>query len=184
MRILAIDVGLRSLGWAHCDTAKGLCNSSAWTVGIVDLYQVVPKKKRTDYCLMAKRLVEALPEAQRADVVCIERQMQARMKQVATALRAFLWPRAVLVAPIVVKRFFGTSCGAYASNKKAGVQLCREIVCADVRTALLEMKAKQETDAADALLMVYWYWFQKLGKPVPDHVQSSRRKRGIVVGVV
>ena len=179
MLIVGIDVGLRSLGWAAFDSKAGeLTDSKAWQVGILDVWSLVKKKEKNDYCLLAKRMLESMPLLRKADVIVIERQMQARMKQLATALRAFLWPRAQLCTPLVVKRFFGTSTGHYKLNKKAGVELAREIAPLPIRNTIMEMKAKQETDAADALLMCYWYWFARLKKKVPEHIQESRKKRG------
>jgi Holliday junction resolvasome RuvABC endonuclease subunit len=182
MLVVGIDVGLRSLGWASFDSNLGDCTSAAaWQIGIVDLWSMVSKKDKNDYCLLAKRMLEAMPQLRKADVVVIERQMQARMKQVATALRAFLWPRAQLVTPLAVKRFFGTSTGHYKLNKKAGVELSREICPLPIRNAMMEMKAKQETDVADALLMCYWYCFAKLQQKMPKHIVESRRIRGVKV---
>jgi len=180
MLLIAIDVGLRSLGWASFDSDLGDCScAAAWALGTIDLWSLVRKKEKSDYCLLAKRMIEKMPQLLKADVVIIERQMQARMKQVATALRAFLWPRAQLVSPLLVKRFFGTSTGHYKLNKKAGVELAREICPRSVRNTMMEMKAKQETDVADALLMCYWYWFAKLKKKIPELVQQSRLVRGV-----
>ena len=180
MLIVGIDVGLRSLGWASFDSDLGDCRcAAAWQLGIVDVWSLVKKKQKSDYCLLAKRLLETLPQLRKADVVVIERQMQARMKQLATALRAFLWPRAQLVTPLAVKRFFGTSTGHYKLNKTAGVELAREICPRPIRTAMMEMKAEQETDVADALLMCFWYWFAKLNKKIPKHICQSRLVRGV-----
>jgi hypothetical protein len=179
MHIVAIDVGLRSLGWAAYDSSLGnVSDAAAWSLGIVDLWKGAKKKEKTDYCLLSKRMLLTMPCFARADVVLIERQMQARMKQVATALRAFLWPRARLVSPIVVKRFFGTSMGQYKLNKSAGVALAREIVPTAIRAQIMEMKAKQETDVADALLMCYWHWFVGVKKEIPVHIRTALRTRG------
>jgi len=182
MIVFAIDVGLRSLGWASFDSDAGdyTC-AEAWQVGIVDVYSLVHKKQQRDYCLLAKRMLETMPQLMKADVVVIERQMQARMKQLATALRAFLWPRAQLVAPLSIKRFFGTSTGQYKLNKAAGVELAREICPAAIRIEMMQMKSKQETDVADALLMCYWYYFAKLKKKIPERIKESMRMRGVKI---
>ena len=155
MRIISIDVGTVSLGLCSYDSSTG-----NYDFGIYNLRELVKLKKHAkDYTLMAHALIQHKKELfKNADVVLIERQIQAGMKQVATALRAFLWHKKVfLIAPIVVKRHFKTSKGNYSKNKDAACAKFLELASEAAKTRFKALKKKQRTDVADAFLQLLFY---------------------------
>ena len=93
----------------------------------------------------------------------LERQIKAGMKQLATALRAFLWSTAnvYLVAPITVKRFFNISTGSYNTNKNAAIERFEELADRNTMLRFRLLNKKQKTDIADAFLQLHWYLFRK-----------------------
>lgn len=163
MKVLSIDIGLVSLGWSTWDSLDGKVR-----FGICNVRDAVPKKSRKDYCLIAKTFIDKRPDLfQNTQVVLLERQMQAGMKQFATALRAFLWCRSkvYLISPITVKRYFGSSTGNYKANKNASVALFIEIASTTSNLLFAQFKKKQQTDVADAYLQMFWYIYKnKLSK--------------------
>ena len=155
MRIISIDVGTVSLGMCSFDSATG-----KYDFGIYNLRELVKLKKHAkDYCMLAHALIEHKKQLfKEADVVLIERQIQAGMKQIASALRAFLWHKKVfLIAPIVVKRHFNTSTSNYAKNKNAACAKFEELASETAKTRFKALKKKQRTDVADAFLQCLYY---------------------------
>jgi hypothetical protein len=155
MRIISIDVGTVSLGLCSYDSSTG-----NYDFGIYNLRELVKLKKHAkDYTLMAHALIQHKKELfKNADVVLIERQIQAGMKQVATALRAFLWHKKVfLIAPIVVKRHFNTSTSNYAKNKNAACDKFLELASEEAKKRFKPLKKKQKTDVSDAFLQCLYY---------------------------
>ena len=148
MRIISLDIGTVSLGLCSFDSATG-----EYDFGIYNLRELVKLKKHAkDYALMAHALIEHKKKLFKdTDIVLIERQIQAGMKQIATALRAFLWHKKVhLVAPVVVKRHFNTSTGNYAKNKNAACDKFLELASEDAKKRFKPLKKKQRTDIADS----------------------------------
>jgi hypothetical protein len=155
MRIVSIDVGTVSLGLCSYDSSNG-----KYDFGIYNLRALVKLKKHSrDYCRLAKALIDHKRELfQNADIILIERQITAPMKQVATALRAFLYHKKVfLIAPIVVKRHFKTSKGNYSKNKDAACAKFLELASEEAKKRFKPLKKKQKTDISDAFLQCLYY---------------------------
>lgn len=92
------------------------------------------------------------------DVLLIERQMRAKFKCMATALKALNIDKARMVAPQSVKRYFGTGNkgkGAYRANKKSHVNLARTLL--NGQELVLFEKFKKKDDIADCVAMTRWY---------------------------
>lgn len=92
------------------------------------------------------------------DVLLIERQMRARFKCMAAALKALNIDKAKMVAPQSVKRHFGTGNkgkGAYRANKKSHVELARNLLNGEERVVFESFKKKD--DIADCVVMTRWF---------------------------
>jgi len=99
------------------------------------------------------------------DVLLIERQMRARYKCMAAALKALNIEKARMVAPQSVKRYFGTGNkgkGAYSANKKSHVELARNLLNGEERVVFETFKKKD--DIADCVAMTRWYTDKYLKK--------------------
>ena len=99
------------------------------------------------------------------DVLLIERQMRARYKCMAAALKALNIDKAKMVAPQSVKRYFGTGNrgkGAYRANKKCHVELARNLLNGEERVVFESFKKKD--DIADCVAMTRWYTDKYLKK--------------------
>jgi hypothetical protein len=147
-------------------------NKHVVSFGVCNVRSMVPKKHQKDYCILARTFIDRRRDIfQDVDVVLIERQLRADMKQFATALRAFLWSSAkvLLVSPIVVKRFFNISMGKYYLNKKASVAMFSQTVSAKSLQDFNLFKMKQKTDIADAFLQLRWYLFKYNIIPLSPH---------------
>ncbi len=149
MRVVSIDPGLRNFGYAIVQDDKLIDFDS------ICIWDLVPKKKRTDYPYIARVLVENTDIFRGADMVLIERQMQSRMKMIACALRCFFWDKSRMVAPLSVRKHFKISTGVYKENKKASIKLVPKFFN---KTQLDKfMSHKKKDDIADAVLMaLYW----------------------------
>lgn len=140
--IASVDIGTKNLGYAIWD-------SSIVDFGVVDLTQF---KKGKDYAAMAKALCDT-GIFDECDTILIERQMQARMKVLATALRCFFWDKAVLIAPQSVKRHFKSGTKKHSTNKKKAVDIVAPFI-----KDLDKFKAlRKKDDVADAILQVLYY---------------------------
>ena len=100
MRVVSIDPGLRNFGYAVVQDGKLIQFDS------ICIWDLVPKKKRTDYPYIARVLVDKTDIFDGADVVLIERQMQSRMKMIGCALRCFFWGKSKMIAPLSVRKYF------------------------------------------------------------------------------
>ena len=99
------------------------------------------------------------------DVLLIERQMRARYKCMAAALKALNIDKTRMVAPQSVKRYFGTGNkgkGAYSANKKSHVKLARNLLNGEERVVFETFKKKD--DIADCVAMTRWYTDKYLKK--------------------
>ena len=169
MIVVAIDPGIRNLGWSVYDTqAEKFLN-----FGRYDLIQDHPKKMHTKYAELVKAFVDASSAVfDLADVVCIEMQMTAKFKVIATAFQCFFWDKAHLVSPRSVRCHFGISTGDYAKNKKASIALIPTLSIPAQNQLLFQTfdKSKRD-DVADAMLLaLYWTAVQVSGPP-------SKRRR-------
>ena len=159
MKILSIDIGMVSLGYCMWDS-----ENDSMKFGICNVREMVPKKSAKDYCLIAHTFIEKRRDIFKGvNVMLLERQIKAGMKQLATALRAFLWSTAnvYLVAPITVKRFFNISTGSYNTNKNAAIERFEELADRNTMLRFRLLNKKQKTDIADAFLQLHWYLFRK-----------------------
>jgi len=149
MRVVSIDPGLRNFGYAIVQDDNLIAFDS------ICIWDLVPKKKRTDYPYIARVLVENTNIFKNADVILIERQMQARMKMIACALRCFFWDRSRMVAPLSVRKYFKISTGVYKDNKKASIALVPKFF--DEKQMKRFMTHKKKDDIADAVLMAMYF---------------------------
>jgi Holliday junction resolvasome RuvABC endonuclease subunit len=149
MRVVSIDPGLRNFGYAIVQDDKLIAFDS------ICIWDLVPKKKRTDYPYIARVLVENTDIFKNADVILIERQMQARMKMIACALRCFFWDMSRMVAPLSVRKYFKISTGVYKDNKKASIALVPKFL--DEQQMKRFMTHKKKDDIADAVLMAMYF---------------------------
>tara|TARA_B100000925_G_C22007160_1_gene474237 strand:- start:3524 stop:4003 length:480 start_codon:yes stop_codon:yes gene_type:complete len=157
MRIVSIDVGLRNFGYAIIE------NNQLIEFDSICIWDLVPKKNRTDYPFIARVLVDKTPIFNGADVVLIERQMQARMKMIACALRCFFWDKSKMVAPLSVRKYFKISTGVYKDNKKASITLVPKFLNEEQMKKFKVHKKKD--DLSDAILQGLWYVWSPKGLP-------------------
>lgn len=149
MKIVSIDVGLRNFGYAIIEDNKLIDFDS------ICIWDLVPKDKRKDYPYIARVLVDKTNIFDGVDCVLIERQMQARMKMIACALRCFFWGKSHMVAPLSVRKYFKISTGVYKQNKKASIELAPKYLN-DEQLKKFESHKKKD-DCADAVLQgLYW----------------------------
>ena len=149
MKIVSIDVGLRNFGYAIIEDNKLIDFDS------ICIWDLVPKQKRTDYPYIARVLVDKTNIFDGVDCVLIERQMQARMKMIACALRCFFWGKSHMVAPLSVRKFFKISTGVYKKNKKASIELAPKYLNEDQLKIFVSHKKKD--DCADAILQGLYF---------------------------
>jgi Holliday junction resolvasome RuvABC endonuclease subunit len=171
MIIVAIDPGLRNLGWSLYDTrAETFLN-----FGCYDLLAGQPKKMHTKYAHLVKVFVDASRDVfAKADAVCIEIQMTAKFKVITTAFQCFFWDKAHLVSPKSVRHHFNISTGNYAKNKKASIAIIPTLSIPAKNKKLFEsFDNKKRDDVADAMLIAL-YWWQVKSSEVPP--TKKRRK--------
>lgn len=149
MRVVSIDPGLRNFGYAIVQDDVLVAFDS------ICIWDLVPKGKQSDYPYIARVLVENTDIFRGADVILIERQMQARMKMIACALRCFFWDKSRMVAPLSVRKHFKISTGVYKDNKKASIALVPKFF--NEKQLKRFMSHKKKDDIADAVLMAMYY---------------------------
>lgn len=149
MRVVSIDVGLRNFGYAIID------NGSLIDFDSICIWDLVPKTKRTDYPYIARVLVDNTDIFKDADVILIERQMQARMKMIACALRCFFWEKSKMIAPLSVRKYFKISTGVYKENKKASKNFVERFL--DHSQTEKYKSSKKQDDMADAIIQGMYY---------------------------
>ena len=155
MLVVAIDPGLRNLGWSLYDTRKEIFLN----FGRYDLLEGQPKTMHTKYAHLVKAFVDASKSVfDRADAVCIEIQMTAKFKVIATAFHCFFWDKSHLVSPKSVRHYFKISTGNYAKNKKASIAIIPTLPIPPQNKKLFEtFDKKKRDDVADAMLIaLYW----------------------------
>ncbi len=163
MIIVAIDPGLRNLGWSVYDTVKEMFIS----FGRYDLLKDQPKSKHTKYPDLVRDFVDASRDVfEAADAVTIEIQMAAKFKVIQTAFQCFFWDKAHLISPRSVRCHFKISTGNYAKNKKASVRKIAELDIPHKNKMWFERFEKSKRDdVADAILIALYY------------AQKGRKKR-------
>lgn len=155
MIVVAIDPGLRNLGWSVYDTRKEIFLN----FGRYDLLEGQPKKMHTKYAFLVKCFVDASKAVfDVADAVCIEIQMTAKFKVITTAFQCFFWNKSHLVSPKSVRHYFQISTGNYAKNKKASIAIIPTLTIPTKNKKLFEtFDTKKRDDVADAMLIaLYW----------------------------
>lgn len=163
MIIVAIDPGLKNLGWSVYDTAKEVFVS----FGRYNLLKDQPKSKRTKYADLVHDFVSASKDVfDAADAVVIEIQMVAKFKVIQTAFQCFFWDKSHLISMRSVRCHFDISTGNYAKNKKASVRKIAELDIPHKNKVWFERfdKSKRD-DVADAILIALYY------------AQKGRKKR-------
>ena len=172
MIVVAIDPGLRNLGWSLYDTKKEIFLN----FGRYDLYEGQPKVMHTKYAQLVKTFVDASKSVfDMADAVCIEIQMTAKFKVIATAFQCFFWEKAHLVSPKSVRHHFQISTGNYAKNKKASIAIIPTLSIPAANKKFFEtFDKKKRDDVADAMLIAL-YW---ANVKAPD-VEPVRKRRKV-----
>lgn len=160
MRVLAIDPGLKNLGFALVVDGK------LARFGVMDVQKGVNKKYHKNYSYLMRRISKTAM-FRTADVVVVERQMNQKMRCIATALVCFAWPRGLLVSPRSVKVHHGISMKNYRMNKAAAVRLAPEYMSQRSRARFRQLKHKRD-DISDAILMCFWF-VETQGQEVIDN---------------
>ena len=137
--IAGIDIGLKNLAWC---TVEG----EDINFGLIDLRQ----GKCKDY---TKLVVDRYPfPFSGAQKIVIERQMNAKMKLIAQAVRLLHYKQSEMVTPHRIKKFYGTSTGKYKGNKKAA-----ELKVSEIFPKIWKrIKGRKKDDICDAILMAFW----------------------------
>ena len=161
MRVLAIDPGLKNLGFALVVDGK------LSRFGVMDVQNNVDKKHHKNYSYLMHRISRS-SMFRTADVVVVERQMNQKMRCIATALICFAWPRGILVSPRSVKVHHGISMKNYRKNKAIAVKRAPEYMSKRGRARFRNLKRKQD-DIADAVMMAMWY-VETQGTEIPGTV--------------
>ena len=149
MKVLSVDPGLKNLGFAY------IVDGKLARFGVFNAVRRVEKKQQKNYPLIVHRF-SRFKMFQEADIVVVERQMNQKMRCIATALVCFAWPRGLLVSPRSVKVHHGISMSNYRKNKAAAVELAPSYMSTSSRQTFRNLKHKRD-DIADAVLMGFWY---------------------------
>ena len=149
MRIVSIDPGTVNCGYAVWENGKYV------DFGSYNLLEMVPKNKKTDYPFIVKTFIEKTGLFEKADVVLIENQMQARMKMIACSLRCFFWGKSVPIAPQSVQRYFKISNSNYRQNKKDSKAFVHKFLSTEQSNKVRE--SKKQDDISDAVIQLQYY---------------------------
>ena len=137
------------------------------------MHKDAKRLEKTKYALLTKRFCDALKfYLNKADVVLIEAQMQAKMKVVQTAMQCFYWEKSHIVGPLAVRKFFGISMSNYRLNKKKSIELAPLLIKTKKEKSLIETFKKKD-DVADAIILAK-YWDMKIRG---DNWIQKKRKR-------
>ena len=174
MIIVAIDPGIRNLGWSVYDDTKGQFIS----FGRYDLLKDQPKAKHTKYPDLVHDFITASKDVfDLADAIVIEIQMPAKFKVIQTAFQCFFWGKSHLISPRSVRCHFDISTGNYAKNKKASVTKIPELDIPMKNKHWFERFEKSKRDdVADAILLGLYY-SQKAEKERQKAQKTKKRKR-------
>ena len=144
MLILSVDIGIRNFAFTvYCTIESKFL-----------LFRLIDLGKVKDYVAKMRELSSTDPFLM-ADVVLVERQMRSCMKTMAVSLRAFNYEKTVMVAPQSIKRYFKTAMKKHSKNKKAGVEMARKYLCAQMLEKFEELTKRD--DIADCILQTIWY---------------------------
>lgn len=169
MIIVAIDPGIRNLGWSVYDESR----EQFISFGRYDLLKDQPKAMHTKYPDLVYDFITASKDVfDLADAVVIEIQMVAKFKVIQTAFQCFFWPKSHLISPRSVRCHFKISTGNYAKNKKASVTKIPELdIPAKNKQWFERFEKSKRDDVADAILLALYY--SQKGKTI----KSKKRKR-------
>lgn len=170
MIIVAIDPGIKNLGWSVYDTDKKTFKS----FGRYNLVKDQPKKMHTKYVYLVASFIAASKDVfDMADAVVIEMQMVAKYKVIQTAFLTFFWGRSHEISMRSVRCHFGISTGKYASNKKASIAKVPDIIRGKNLDWFARFDNTKKDDVADAILLALYWSEVKL----PQLEASPTRKR-------
>jgi len=174
MIILGIDPGLKNLGWAKFDT-----NTNSFVkFGKYDLTENVNKQQKTKYTLLVRNFIEKRPDIfENIDQICIEMQMAAKFKVIATAFQCFFWGKSCLISPRSVRCHFKISTGNYKKNKRASIDIIPNLPINKTNITLFNSyPASKKDDVADAILIALYY-SQHVDKEKLDTTLTKRKKK-------
>ena len=158
---LAIDPGLRNVGWAMFEDRK------LTDFGVYDLHSNTTREQRTKYPDLVMRFIEKSPDLfNRAHAVVIEMQMHARMKIIQTSFQCFCWGKSILVPPRLMRTHHGISMGDYKANKRASVSRAPKYMNTQQKKVFVELTKRD--DIADAVMLAAYH--------VDKHFQEIARK--------
>ena len=176
MIIVAIDPGIKNLGWSVYDSSKNIFLS----FGRYNLLKDQPKNMHTKYAFLVKSFVESCKDVfEAADKICIEIQMVAKFKVIATAFQCFFWDRSELVSPRSVRCHFKISTGNYTKNKKASIAIVPKLdIPLKNKRWFNTFDKKKRDDVADAMLIaLYWAEKGQQKKEKEEKKKDKKRKR-------
>jgi len=174
MIIVAIDPGIKNLGWSVYDTKK--CRFKSF--GRYNLLKDQPKAMHTKYPQLVYDFIKASKAVfDVADIVCIEIQMVAKFKIIQTAFQCFFWGKSYLISPRSVRCHFNISTGNYAKNKKASVNIIPSLdITQQNKTWFNSLDVGKRDDVADAIL-IGLYWVEKGSAKVEKESKKCTKKR-------
>lgn len=144
MLILSVDIGIRNFAFTvYCTIESRFLNFRVLDLGSVK-----------DYVARMRELSSTEPFMM-ADVILVERQMRSCMRTMAVSLRAFNYDKTVMVAPQSIKRHFKTAMRQHSKNKKAGIEVARKYLSANMLERFEKLSKKD--DIADCVLQTIWY---------------------------
>ena len=175
MIIVAIDPGIKNLGWSVYDSSKNTFIS----FGRYNLLKDQPKEKHTKYADLVYDFISASKDVfDMADAIVIEIQMAAKFKMIQTAFQCFFWGKSHLISPRSVRCYFKISTGNYNKNKKASVEKIPQLQISQTNKHWFERfdKAKRD-DVADAILIALYYYEKGLEVAEKKKKKAENKKR-------
>ena len=158
-RIISVDVGVTNFAYAVLGADLLACEKR----------RVCDFKGSKDYVEMTRTVMSWFaPHIVAGTVLILERQMRAGVMQMFQVALEVAWyhttgSRALVVSPIKVKKFWGTSTGAYKKNKCAAVAKMDELTESGAAYGRfggawsgLRLYHSKVDDFADALLQAFW----------------------------
>ena len=173
MIVVAIDPGIKNLGWSVYDTQKNAFIS----FGRYNLLKDQDKKMHTKYVHLVASFVNASKDVfDMADAVVVEMQMVAKFKVIQAAFMAFFWGKSHEISMRSVRCHFNISTGKYSENKKASIMKVPEILpVGRNRDWFARFEHSKKDDVADAILLAM-YWVQ-VKMPALNQEGGFKKKR-------
>ena len=170
MIVVAIDPGIKNLGWSVYDTDK----KTFISFGRYNLLKDQPKKMHVH--LVASFIAASKDVFDMADAVLVEMQMVAKFKVIQAAFITFFWGRSHEISMRSVRCHFNISTGKYASNKKASIAKVPEILPKGKNLNwFTRFENTKKDDVADAILLALYWVNVKL--PLLEDSPTKKRKR-------